>query len=579
MEKFHFKKSIIGAATLATAVLAGCGGGGGGGSPSSAPAPAGAEGKISVALTDGPGDAYNHVWVTITAISLHESADQVWDPSDATWHTTKLPAPVTVDLASLNNGSLDNLFQNIPLPVGTYRQIRFFFVGANQDLTSSAQGTTDNEPTPTPLQWNDQVEYQDLTGLIHEAPLEIAYPVQGMQLLGTFNVTPSSTLNLAVDFDLEHIIVPFHHDGNLAFTMRPNLQYFDLNQAGAITGTLDPKLLCAPTALPSATCAYNLIVHAELLTGDGSRHYAARSTRVDPVTGNFVLYPVNEKDASGNPLTYDIVIRGRNMETMLITGAAPRGTPTSNPTVLQSSLIEPTISATEYRAQFSNPLEPLTSGWSIYQETLPVSGMVAHPVPYEIRWDNTDPFTGELCEAFPLENASLLLGAYNGGGALSFVPVVPQEGVGGYNVATNENAYYTISNNLAIPAPGTGSATTFTPPIPTLDAGVVQGSVSGNIAVGGAGPFDHGALVIVRFGNIVSSVDVSANLAGGGAFSVGNLPAGSASDPVPGAYYYAYLRLWKAGTGAPATIVNIPGFIDLRKTSTVTGFNVTVPQG
>jgi hypothetical protein len=578
MDQFIRKASLVGSVTLAMAVIAGCGGGGGGSSGSSAPAPApvAQKGTLNVAITDGPGDTYNHVWVTISAISLHTSPDEIWNPDDATWQTTQLPAPVTVDLASLNNGTLANLFQNIVLPVGTYRQIRLFFVGANQDLSSSAQSIKDNETPPAPLQWNDQVEYQDSSGTLHEAPLEIAYPTQGVQLLGSFAVTQDSTLNLAVDFDLEKIIVPFEHDGGEAFTMRPNLAYFDLNQSGAITGQVDPTRICQPSVLPSSTCAYNLIVHAELLSADGSRHWAARSTSVDPVTGQFVLYPVDLKDPNGNPLSYDLVVRGRNMETLLVTGIAPAGTPTSSPTVVQTAPLEPTISATEYTAQLASPLQPLTSGFSLYQETLPVSSQVAHPVPYEIRWGNTDPFSGILFQPMPLENANILLAPYNGGDTLSFTSVIPQEGLGGYNVADNENAYYTLSNNLLVQAPTSGSSTTFTPPIPTLDAGIQRGSVSGNIAVANAAQYDHGTLVLSRFATIVTAVDISADLASGGAFSIGNLPAGDPTTPVPGAYYYGYLRLWKAGTGLPAKIVTIPGFVDLRKTASVTGFNVTV---
>lgn len=565
--------------TLAVMVgaLSACGGGGGGsgGSGSSAPATSANHGTVNLALTDGPGDDFNHVWVTITGIALHTSPDQVWNAGDATWQTFNLPAPVTVDLASLNNGALNNLFSGLSLPAGTYRQIRFFFAGANQALTNSAQGTLDNETPAVPLQWNDQVEYQDSTGAIHEAPLEMAYPVQGMQLLGTFEVAAGSTLNLAVDFDLEESIVPFRHDGQEAFTMRPNLRYFDLNHSGAIVGQLDPTQLCAANALPSNTCAYNLIVHAEILTSDGSRHYASHSTVVDPTTGKFVLYPLALADSTGNPLSYDVVIRGRNLQTLLVTGVPASGTPASGATLLQAAPITPTISATEYTAQFATGLAPLTAGHAIFQETLPAN-LQANPVPYMIRWRNTDPFTGTFFDPIPLENAPLLVAPFNAGNPLAFASVVPQEGTGGYQVAANENAYYTLGANALMTPPNSGSSQVFTPGTPTLDANVVNGSVAGSIAFSNVGNYDHAELVIARFASIITSTDVSALLATqGGAFSVANLPSGSVAAPLPGAYYYAYLRVWKAGTGMPPRIVPANGFIDLRTSNSVAGFNIT----
>jgi hypothetical protein len=530
------------------------------------------KGQVNLSVTDGPSDNFNHVWVTIASISFHTSATETWSAADATWQTVTLPSPVTVDLAQLNNGALNNLFAGMQLPNGTYRQIRLFFVGPDAPLTASSLAINDNESPPQSLQWNDQVEYTNSAGVVNEAALEMAYPMQGVQLIGTFAVTSGSSLNLAVDFDLDKIIVPFRHDGTEAFTMRGDLRYFDLNQSGAIAGQIDPTKLC-PVGQPAVTCAYNLFVHAELLSSDGSRHVAARTTSINPATGQFVLYPVAVVDLNGNPLTYDVVIRGRNMDTLLVTGITPTSgaTPGSGAIQMQSSVISPTIAATEYSAQFSSALQPLTSGWGIFQQTLP-SG-----VPYEIRWGNTDPFAGLLFNPIKLEIAPLLVAAYNGGGTLNFSSVTPVEGLGGYNVATNDVVYYNLSTSTLITAPAAGVTTTsFVPPAPTLVSGVQNGTASGTITISGASSFDHATLVISHFASIVTSQDVSGALTAGGSFSVSSLPSGSVGTLAPGAYYYAYLRLWKAGTGKRATIVPIPGFIDMRTTNSVTGLTVNV---
>lgn len=552
-------RSGIASVLLLASILAGCGGG------SSMPA----LGWVNVSLTDGPGDDYDHVWVTVKAISFHTDPNLVWNSSDATWQTTTLAAPVTLDLSNLTNGTLNQVFTGMSLPVGSYKQIRLFMAGFDDTLTSSAQTAG--------LTYNDQVDYTDTT--VHHVPLEIAYPIQGIQLNGNFNVTDGSTLNLAVDFDLEHDLVRFKHGTEYYFTMKPNLRYFDLNQSGAITGTVDQTQLCTSTL---TGCAYNMIVKAEILSADGSRHFDTRATTVKS-DGSFSLYPL----PSGK--TYDVLIRGRNIETMLVKNVtAPAGsTLTSGAAVLSNAPIPLTIDGTgEYFANFSGPLAP-TSGYAIFQQTLQGAG----EVPYEVRWGNTNPFSGKLEIPMALANGPLHVASYSAGNAPAFNPVTPHEGNGGYSVATNglPLAYYVLSSNVAVVSPGTNTVTNpllfALTTLPTLSSNVVVGTVSGTIQQS-ANKYDSGYLVMSRFANIVNTVDISgiltANGGTGGPYSLtplpaGGGPAGTASARVPGAYYYAYLIVWNSADITTTKIV-IPmnGFIDLRKVSTVTGFNVTL---
>jgi hypothetical protein len=581
-------RNLMPAAAVAAALgLAACGGG------SSSPGTAGGNvaptGVVNVQLTDGPSDEFQHVWVTVKAISFHTSPNEVWTPSDATWVKYTLPAPVTIDLTTLNNGTLDSVFSGLSLPVGTYHQIRFFFAGADDGLTTSALDTDDS--TGAALQWNDQVEY--LNGAnnwaITEAPLEIAYPTQGIELLGTFSVTTSSTLTLAVDFDLEHIIVPFNHGGLTYFTMKPNLAYYDMSQVAAITGQVNPAQLCQTAAAQisqSTPCAYNLIVKAELLTADGSRHAVVRETTVDPVTGNFTLYPLATTDAAGNAITaYDVLVRGREMETMLVTGVPvgvgthPGGTGSAAPTSLQSTALVLTLNEGEYTAQFASPLAPLTSGYAIFQQTLPGAGAV----PYEVRWRNTDPFLGSFRNPIPLQGAtsSLHLAPYNAGNTLSFTSVIPAEGQGAFTVADNEVVYYTLSPGTVMLPPSSGTTQTFTPGAPTLASGVQSGTIDATLSFSGIVNDNVCELVIARFAAIIDTdtTDCSSILStnGGtntGSFSLANVPAGE-----PGTYYYAYVRIWDSAHPAlTREVVPLPGFIDLRTQTTQT-LNGSIPGG
>lgn len=587
-------------------LLAACGGGGGSnsGSNGSSSGTPPTNGAVNMAMTDGPSDTFNHVWVTVTAISFHTNPNQIWSATDASWQTTTLPAPVTIDLAQLNNGLMTTVFANMNLPTGTYKQVRFFFASDTDSLAASAQATLDNESTPSPLQWNDQVEYINASGAVAEAPLEIAYPVQGIQLLGNFNVTTGGTLNLATDFDLDKIVIPYMQGSMQAFTMKPDLAYFNLATSGGISGSVDTTNLCANSTPPFTNCSFNLIAHAEMLSADGTRYEDVRSTTVKS-DGTFTLAPLNLQDSNGNPIKYDIVIRGRQMQTLVVTGVTPAGTYTgttiSNPALLQpngAGTLLPVTYAPEYGSNFAGSvtasgtygLQPLTSGYVVFQQTLSITGL-----PHEIRWANTNPYTGFIDRLgsglapwnanFWLTDSALMVAAYNGGSALTFNSISPQEGNGGYNVAGNETAYYNFGANYLMAPPGTLPTSTLTFLLnnsyaPTLQTGVANGTVTGTVAIGSIGPeYVSAQVVLARFAHIITVQDIpTADLVQNGTFnfSLTGIGAGSSSASVPGAYYYAYVRLVKNNGGH--TIVPISGAIDLRSTNSVTGMNVSVVE-
>jgi len=567
MKKHAYQLTALAAAV--GLVLAACGGGSG---SSSTPM-----GTANVQVTDGPSDEFQNVWVTFTAIAFHTDPNAPWNPADATWQVIKLPSPQTIDLATLNNGTLNNLFMGLNLQAGTYRQVRFLLDGPDAPLDASALATTDSNGAA--LQWNDQVEYlaNGSTTLL-EAPLEIAYPTQGIQLVGTFVVPQNGTISIAVDFDLEHVIVPFNHDGLTYFTMRPNLQYFDMTQVGAITGTINTAELCqtVAAAVSQATpCAYNLIVKAELMAADGSRHYVARQTTVNPVTGAFALYPLATQDANGKTIaSYDVLIRGREMETMLVTGVpvtagtTPGGTGAALPTSLPGT-VTPILNSDEYFAQLQPALSPLTSGYALFQQTL--SG----GVPYEVRARNTDPFTGTFRNPIGLQGATspIQVASFT---TFTFGAQTPVEGDGGFTVADNEVAYYTLASAGVMTPAAAGVTKNFAPAAPALDSGVQSGTVNVTLDFSDISIENNCELVLARFASIIDTYDCSSYLStnGGtnsGSFTLTGVPAGDSSTPVPGAYYYAYVRLWETGHGATTRlIVPLDGFIDLRNTNSAT---------
>jgi len=553
----HVLKLTAGSLVIAAAAgLTACGGG-------SAPPPAEPTGFVSVAVTDAPSADFEKVWVTIREIRFHKL--DFAHPEDRDWLRYPLAQPVTVDLAQLSNGNLADVFSNIELPVGVYRQIRLMLVDDDAPLTASAQAAG--------LQYNDQVNYTDALGTARVAPLELGGVREGIGVFGTFTVTAGKTLRLVLDFDIDHDVIRFPDfipgNGQSAFTLKPVLRYFDLDTSAAIVGRVDPAAL-ASQANPDG--AFNLVIKAEQLAADGSRRVVARATTIRP-DGSFTLFPLHVP-ANVSSRNYDVVIRGRNMETTIVreVPAVKGTTPASNPTPVAASPL-PLSRATEYALSLASPASP-TGSWINVFQTLPGAG----EVPYEVRFRHVNPFTGEINVPLPLSAGNLRVGSHVAGGNPTLVEVVPQQGTGGFSARAGA-LQYAPSSFVAVLPPTTGSTTAITLPALTVDAAVATpGAINFNVTTLTAGRFDRGQVVVSRYGMIVNSQSIDDVLAGnGGTVTMSNLPAGSTALTNPGAVYYAYLRVWKSTNPLlRPRIVPVLGLADLRSSASAS-LNVTLP--
>lgn len=534
------------ASLCAAALLAGCG-------SSSTPT---ADGTVSVAVTDAPSADFDNVWVTVSAIRFHTS--DAAGPDEAGWLTYQLPAPVTVNLATLSNGALSTVFGGITLPAGDYQQIRLVLAGAFDTLTASAAGNS--------LSWNDQVDYT-VSSTQYHAPLQIVRPEKGIALHGLFHVDASAPLRLAIDFDIDDDVVKFVHGTTTAFTLKPLLTYFDLDNAGAIIGQIDTSTLY-PT---NASGGYNLVIKAENLAADNSRHYMVRATTIRP-DGTFTLYPLHipADQASKN---YDVVIRGRNMETLIVrnVSVARSSDGVSNAAVLQSTPIG-TTAGTEYTANLSPAGSP-TGAWVNYYQTISGSG----EVPYEIRFRHLNPFTGTFTDDLPLSTGNLHYGPWNAGNAISFTSAAPAQGAGNF---TGVNAAPLYVSSSASVNQGTSPVTTNFGALPVNTALASSDGISGNVSQSTAGKYDKGYLVVSRDGIITTSIDLSGTLAlsggAGGAYAINTLPGGSIASPVPGMIYYLYAVVWNSTNPVSSfKVVPVPFLADLRQGS-ATGIDLTL---
>ncbi len=412
-------------------LLSGCGGGGGDGVTTGSGTPRTGVAKIS--LTDAPTTDLDHVWVTVKEIRFHldQNSD---DLTDGGWHSYPLPAPVTLDLAKLNNGLWDTLWNDIVLPVGNYQQIRLILAGTEDPLTASA--------TAKALNYNNQVTDGDTP-----YPLIIPAAKNGIKLIGAFKVTAAAPLHIVVDFDITHDVV---ETGNGRYILKPRLKYYVVSApvTAAITGTIK-----RPDGTPFANyTGVSVIIKAEAPetitfanTSTARVMAIVRATSVKP-DGSFALYPLPSEPGR----TYDLVIRGNGIRTMLLKAVpAEPGTTKDSPSMLAIELrlaSQYVAGAQVYNADTS-PYEPVFSASVGFYQTLPGPG----ETPYLIRSRHVGPLNGTF-DNFSLPNGDVLAGSFNFNVLLqSFVSKVPLEGTDSFRAFATAPFFYADGPKLYTP--------------------------------------------------------------------------------------------------------------------------------
>jgi hypothetical protein len=154
------------------AVLAACGGGGD--TPS-----ANGVGQLAIRLTDAQGCDYRSVWVTVERVRIHRSATA--GEADGGWQDLYLSPARRVDLLTLRNGVFVDL-GTMPLPAGTYTQLRLVLAGNNGNQSPYANQLDLADGSPMPL----------------STP---SGPQSGLKLDVDVEVLPGQLGELVLDFD------------------------------------------------------------------------------------------------------------------------------------------------------------------------------------------------------------------------------------------------------------------------------------------------------------------------------------------------------------------------------------------
>ena len=529
--------------------LAGCGGSSGTDSGSTTGA---ASGVVKLDLTDAPASDYSHAYVTVTGVAFHVDANAGFTGYSSAkavgWQVVNLPQPKTVDLAQLSNGTMfadlngnSSLFSGMTLPVGKYYQLRIFLASTEDAYVGTVPG----------LVYNNEVQ---LNGDATHYPLRVPTADEGIRVVpeSPVVVTSGASTSLALDFNLNNDVLELPGNetasGTTEFLLKPRLGYFDMGSVGAVTGKVSFGNLSTS----------RIVVKAEQVKAGTNYRVVRRMTGVDKTSGAFNLYPL---PVFGNATTavYDILVRGRNVQTAIVKGVTVhKATTPASGVNLGSIALQP---GTEFTAQLGSGMHP-SGAWLNFYQTI-----AGDPAGFEVRYRHLDPYTGLFVNSLELSTGPIQVATFTPGQPLVFTADT-----------TSQNSFSVVADAAGLYGrgdmyQGVHGATGQLLHMPQVDAPQVippaqAGQISGSFdmtllgtgmghGMGGgvrnlANPthgqlyVTHGGMIIDSLGDLGGETTVgSAMHAGGGlghAVSMTNLPSG-----VPGAVYGMYALGWGNG--------------------------------
>jgi hypothetical protein len=293
-------------AAVAAAMVAACGGGGGGAEVS---ATAG-QGTLRMALTDAPSCGYDHVYVTVDRVRVHQSSGAA--DADGGWREIALPAPRRLDLLTLTNGVMEELGQTT-LPAGRYTQVRLVLA------ENTAANPLANAVHPT--------------GAAEVALRTPSGQQSGLKLQTRFDVPEGGMADLLLDFDACRSVVKAGNSGN--YNLKPVLSVTPRLSTG-ILGYVTTTLTIGSTTVSAQQ--------------DGQ---VIRST-VPDATGRFVLPSLQAG-------SYDVVVTSEGRSTAVVTSVPVTATASTTLNGTATSIAPPPSDMREISGTASTPAGTATT--------------------------------------------------------------------------------------------------------------------------------------------------------------------------------------------------------------------------
>jgi hypothetical protein len=522
----------------------------------------------SVSLTASTPARVQNLYVTVNEIWLNTSATAA--AGDPGWVGSALANPLSVDLSHLNDGSVQTLISGVKAPAGTYKQLRLVLADSSSALSAAAKSAG--------LSANAEVRYLDSSANTVSLPLELPSPAS--ELIVPASVTLSSPLSaqfstssssagttgpaatIALDLDATRNLILFSYGTQAGALLSPKGSVFDSTKVGGISGTVDVS------AVPSGTLTgpQGILVTAETQSRDGSRYEAVKSVSL-PNSGAFILYPLPVADTGTT--TYDLVIHGPGVRTVIITKVPVSAGDASTATPVEAGVIGlPSAKHYAVNAAANSASLPGGSRAGFYQ-TMP-----GDSVPHLIEYAAIDPFTGGFDSNVSLSADAIDFGGYSSGGNVTFRTSTPGEGIGVYRIASEAPLRTASSLTTTISPPTVAPGAVQPIFLPAIGADANALTLSGTLNLTRPGRFDSGFLLVSSGGQLIDVRDLSGALGTAAttlSISVPGLP-GSAAIP----FYDVAVRLWNSSDpSGTLTRAALPAPVDLSK-GILSGLTLTV---
>ena len=362
--------------------------------------------------------------------------------------------------------------------------------------------------------------------------------------------------------------MPISLSGQPAYLLNPHPQAYDANHSGTIQGAVSLSTLpvLTPADLP------DIQVAAESVSTDGTRHVIIKTTRVG-ADGTFILYPLST--ASGAPSSYDLVIHGPTIQTLIIKSVPVTNSAPGSATALISALTLTAANAFLVNFTANTPAAPSSSLVGFYQ-TLPLSS----EVPYLVETRAVDPISGVFATDQALSGGSLQYGTYGAGTTLTLTTTNPTQGAATYAIGAINPAYGTATLGTTVSAPSNTTTTAlFTMAAPPVPTGATANGITGSLSVANSQSFDHAELFLTRNGALVAAAPLTNDLGSGQSTLTLNAvaPGGGTSASFAAGVYNAEVWAWNSANPT-GTLTRTPygTTIDM-SAGNATGVALTIP--
>lgn len=242
---------------------------------------------MTMSLTDAPTSlaGVQSVFITVTGVEVQ--------PTNGASVTLNLSSPLTVDLLTLQQGSIASLVNNAQVPAGSYQWIRLILdTSAGKDyVLYCSTGTSCASPTHVDLTIPSGAE-------------------TGLKVVRGFTMPVNGAIHLVVDFSVARSIVPIPN--STSWHMKPVLRVLETDTVGSIAGKISAatlqaaqfsKTACSSTNLPTvyvyqAQSATTNVTPDDVFSGTEE---ATETTSVQPIVTQVATY-----DSTSGAATFNI---------------------------------------------------------------------------------------------------------------------------------------------------------------------------------------------------------------------------------------------------------------------------------